>query len=209
MDGFLELVLRSRLPEVSLGPLLFSFLFFLDRNHSAVVWGLFSSSLIFLLCFPCCFLRILGQDTLVPFSHESGQMLVNKAKMWDALMLSLYMNSFPKFFYPLTVNYMGFGDKEVLPLAILHFGQKYGLIEEGPDFVGHVGNYRPGELSDSFPTTALWVLMAAITYYGSQMLEMTDHFFYFSFRLQVCSATRCSSTAPRAFRSSCTPTSAR
>ena len=69
----------------------------------------------------------------------------------------------PQVLLPSYCELLGFGDKEVLPLAILHFGQKYGLIEEGPDFVGHVGNYRPGELSDSFPTSALWVLMAAIT----------------------------------------------
>jgi len=60
-------------------------------------------------------------------------------------MLALYMNSFPTFFYPLTVNYMGLGDKEVLPMALLSLGQSYGLMTHGPDHAGHLSYLRPGE----------------------------------------------------------------
>ena len=55
------------------------------------------------------------------------------------------MNSFPTFFYPLTVNYMGLGDKEVLPMALLSLGQSYGLMTHGPDHAGHLSYLRPGE----------------------------------------------------------------
>ena len=110
----------------------------LYKKHGSVFWMDFWNS----SSAPDC-QRILGQQTLLQHSHESGQMLVNKTRMWDALMLALYMNSFPSLFYPLTVNYMGMGDKETLPMAILHHGMTYGLIKEGPDSVGHASNDKP------------------------------------------------------------------
>ncbi|QDZ22698.1 alpha-mannosyltransferase [Chloropicon primus] len=93
--------------------------------------------------------RILGPQTLLQHSHESGQMLVNKSRTWDGLMFGLYMNSFPKFFYPLTVNYMGYGDKETLPIAFLHVGLRYGIVDEGPDLVGHLSNFRSGVIGNT------------------------------------------------------------
>mmetsp|Transcript_13429 Transcript_13429/g.56382 ORF Transcript_13429/g.56382 Transcript_13429/m.56382 type:complete len:253 (-) Transcript_13429:324-1082(-) len=69
-------------------------------------------------------------------THETGQVLVNKQVVWKTLLLACYMNSFPNLFYPLTVNYMGLGEKELLPVASIYFGLKYGLIRHGPDHVG-------------------------------------------------------------------------
>ena len=79
---------------------------------------------------------IFGNSTKMTHTHESGQMLVNKERHWDALWLNLFMNSFSDFFYPLSVNYMGLGDKELLPFAIASNGDKYGLVPHGPDHVG-------------------------------------------------------------------------
>ena len=69
-------------------------------------------------------------------THESGQMLVDKQRCWPILMLACYMNSFPSLFYPMSVNYMGLGDKEIFPLAAKYLGMNYGLVDEGPDHVG-------------------------------------------------------------------------
>ena len=69
-------------------------------------------------------------------THESGQMLVNKKRAWKPLLLAYYMNSFPGLFYPLSVNFMGLGDKELFPLAAAYLGYEYGLVEKGPDHVG-------------------------------------------------------------------------
>ena len=70
------------------------------------------------------------------FTHESGQTLVNKGVVWPAITLALYMNAHWSLFYPLSVNYMGLGDKEILPLAFTFLGLRYGVIETGPDHVG-------------------------------------------------------------------------
>lgn len=79
---------------------------------------------------------ILGNATALRYTHESGQMLVKKSKTWDALALALFMNSHSEFFYPLTINYMGLGDKEIFSTALLHLGLPYGLVPHGPDHVG-------------------------------------------------------------------------
>ena len=63
-------------------------------------------------------------------------MLVKKSKTWDALALALFMNAHSEFFYPLTINYMGLGDKEIFSTALLHLGLPYGLVPHGPDHVG-------------------------------------------------------------------------
>ena len=58
-------------------------------------------------------------------------MLVKKSKTWDALALALFMNAHSEFFYPLTINYMGLGDKEIFSTALLHLGMPYGLVPHG------------------------------------------------------------------------------
>ena len=80
--------------------------------------------------------QLLGEGTRMQNSHESGQMIVNKKRHWNALWLNLFMNSHNKFFYPLTVSYMGLGDKELLPFAIASLEGTYGLVPHGPDHVG-------------------------------------------------------------------------
>ena len=79
---------------------------------------------------------VLGNATKLPFTHESGQMLVHKRKIWDALGLALFMNSHSDFFYPLSIGYMGLGDKEIVAMSLLHLGLEYGLVSKGPDHVG-------------------------------------------------------------------------
>ena len=86
--------------------------------------------------------EILGNGTWMPHTHESGQIVVHKGRHWDALWLNLFMNSFSDFFYPLTVNYMGLGDKELLPFALVSTGSTYGLVPHGPDHVGVQVGYR-------------------------------------------------------------------
>ena len=70
------------------------------------------------------------------YTHESGQMLVDKRRSWEALSLALFMNAHSDFFYPLSVGYMGLGDKELVALAFNHLGRRYGLVPHGPDHVG-------------------------------------------------------------------------
>jgi alpha 1,2-mannosyltransferase len=70
------------------------------------------------------------------WTHESGQVMVNKSKIWPALMLACYMNHHWPLFYPLINNYMGFGDKELLPVALTYVGLSYGIISKGPDHIG-------------------------------------------------------------------------
>ena len=53
-------------------------------------------------------------------THDSGQMLVQKRKGWDALMLATFMSLHADTMYPmLTRNGVGIGDKEVLPLCFM------------------------------------------------------------------------------------------
>mmetsp|Transcript_3627 Transcript_3627/g.8631 ORF Transcript_3627/g.8631 Transcript_3627/m.8631 type:complete len:192 (-) Transcript_3627:198-773(-) len=63
-------------------------------------------------------------------------MVVSKRRTWTALALATFMNAHSKFFFPLTVNYMGLGDKEIVAMAFLHLGMRYGLVPHGPDHVG-------------------------------------------------------------------------
>ena len=79
---------------------------------------------------------VLGASTKVHHTHESGQMLLDKKKVWEALRLAFFMNVHDEVFYPLTVNYLGLGDKEIIPMAFLHLKLPYGLVPHGPDHVG-------------------------------------------------------------------------
>jgi len=84
---------------------------------------------------------ILGNSSIVDHSYESGQILINKEKTWPALLLSLYMTINAHIFYPLTVGFMGFGDKEILPAALRFLNIEYGIVKHGPD---HVGVFEQG-----------------------------------------------------------------
>ena len=86
---------------------------------------------------------ILGNTSIVDHSYESGQILINKEKTWPALLLSLYMTINAAIFFPLTVGYMGFGDKEILPAALRFLDIEYGVVKHGPD---HVGVFEQGNV---------------------------------------------------------------
>lgn len=79
---------------------------------------------------------IFGNKSAVDHSYESGQILVNKEKTWPALVLALYMTMNSNVFYPLTVGYMGYGDKEIIPYALRYLDISYGIVPHGPDHVG-------------------------------------------------------------------------
>lgn len=79
---------------------------------------------------------VLGYDARANHTHESGQMVMDKKRTWEALRLALFFNAHSDVFYPLTVNYMGLGDKEIVSTAFLHLRQAYGLSPHGPDHVG-------------------------------------------------------------------------
>ena len=85
---------------------------------------------------------VLGASTKVHHTHESGQMLLDKKRVWEALRLAFFMNVHNEVFYPLSVNYMGLGDKEIIPMAFLHLKLPYGLVPHGPDHVGVQVHYR-------------------------------------------------------------------
>ena len=66
-------------------------------------------------------LLALGIDPVVNAwmgTHDSGQMLIQKRRGWDALMLATFMSLHADTIYPmLTRNGVGIGDKEVLPIC--------------------------------------------------------------------------------------------
>jgi len=64
-----------------------------------------------------------------PGSHESGQVLIDKRRAWQPLLLATYFNLRGDVFYPLFSD-NGQGDKESLPLAWLALGRgEYGLVK--------------------------------------------------------------------------------
>ena len=92
---------------------------------------------------------VMGGNTRVNHTHESGQMLLNKRRTWEALCLAAFMNVHREIFYPLTVNYMGMGDKELISTAFLHLQKPYGMEQRGPDHVGVRVHDRTGTLGNT------------------------------------------------------------
>jgi alpha 1,2-mannosyltransferase len=85
------------------------------------------------------------------FTHESGQMLVDKSKHWNALFLALYFNAFDHIFYPLFGGFMGIGDKEVFAVAMRYFKDDFTIVSHDPDHVG----IRDGSNGNIFGNTML------------------------------------------------------
>ena len=85
------------------------------------------------------------------FTHESGQMLVDKRKHWNALFLALYFNAFDHIFYPLFGGFMGIGDKEVFAVALRYFKDDFTIVPHDPDHVG----IRDGSNGNIFGNTML------------------------------------------------------
>jgi alpha 1,2-mannosyltransferase len=64
-------------------------------------------------------------------SHESGQVVLDKQRAWQPLLLAVYLNMQGDVFYPLLSSW-GQGDKETLPLAWLALRRgKFGLVPHG------------------------------------------------------------------------------
>lgn len=77
------------------------------------------------------------ESVLYNGTHETGQVFIDKPRVWPALMLAHFMNVNAHAFVPLTVNYMGWGDKELLPRALqATHGCSYGLVRTRPEHVG-------------------------------------------------------------------------
>ena len=98
---------------------------------------------------------IFGRSSMVKETHESGQMLINKGKIWRALLSALYMTYNSETFYPLTCGFLGYGDKEILPFALRKLNFSYGLIEHGPDHVGVFRRNGNSNTSDIYGNTML------------------------------------------------------
>ena len=59
---------------------------------------------------------------------ETGQLVVNKELCWTALQLVLFLNLQGSLYYSLLTNYMGMGDKETFPTAMLMLQQPYAVV---------------------------------------------------------------------------------
>jgi len=98
---------------------------------------------------------IFGRSSIVKVTHESGQMILHKGKIWPALVLALYMTYNAETFYPLTSGFLGYGDKEILPFALRKLNFSYGLIDSGPDHVGVFGKNGDANTSEIYGNTML------------------------------------------------------
>jgi alpha 1,2-mannosyltransferase len=90
-------------------------------------------------------------------SHESGQVVLDKARAWRPLLLAIHLNMRGDVFYPL-LSHNGQGDKETLPVAWLaSVGRQYGLVPHGVmalgfvDGGGHQGRAMVQSSPDSMP----------------------------------------------------------
>ena len=89
-------------------------------------------------------------------THESGQFLVSKSRVWSAFCLALFFNAHAtNVFSPLATDYMGWGDKEFMFLAFVATNSPFGRIEKPPE---HLGVRAPQR--------------AAV--YGNAMLQLDD-----------------------------------
>ncbi|DBA65601.1 TPA: hypothetical protein ACH3X2_002666 [Trebouxia sp. C0005] len=80
--------------------------------------------------------RILPQVTLPSNTFESGQMVLNKSRVWKGLVLAAFFNLQSRLYYELLGNFMGKGDKETFALGLSVAGLPYHVIATP---VGSVG----------------------------------------------------------------------
>ena len=78
----------------------------------------------------------MGAGAVANHTHESGQMVMDKKRTWEALRLALFFNAHADVFYPLTVNYMGLGDKEIVAMSLSAICGVADWCPHGPDHVG-------------------------------------------------------------------------
>ena len=119
-------------------------------------------------------------------THESGQFLVHKSRVWRALALALFMNAYPEIFSPLSGNYMGWGDKEFLASALAATKTPFARVSRLPQHVGVAVHDR-------------------ISIWGNVILLII----FISFQLLSSQVTPCSSSMTPTSHCSCTPTSAK
>lgn len=95
------------------------------REQGAVLWPDFWNSTI-----APDLLEVLGLTwELVPTgSHESGQMMFDKARTWDGLLLALFMNLKHHLYFDLLTDYLGWGDKESFAFGQIVTGKSYHRI---------------------------------------------------------------------------------
>jgi alpha 1,2-mannosyltransferase len=75
-------------------------------------------------------------------SHESGQVVIDKARAWRPLLLAIYLNMRGDVFYPLLSDH-GQGDKETLAVAWLaSVGEQYGLVSHGVNALGYITEHK-------------------------------------------------------------------
>lgn len=70
-------------------------------------------------------------------SYESGQILINKRRHWDSLLLACYFNLNGNFYYPLFSGGPGQGDKETFPMAMLAVNKTFYTIPSSVEPVGY------------------------------------------------------------------------
>ena len=68
-------------------------------------------------------------------THESGQMVMDKKRTWEALRLALFFNAHADVFTP-DRELHGSGGQKIVSTAFLHLRTPYGVAPHGPDHVG-------------------------------------------------------------------------
>ncbi|XXQ32754.1 Nucleotide-diphospho-sugar transferase domain-containing protein [Plasmodiophora brassicae] len=91
-------------------------------------------------------------------TFESGQMLINKARHWEPLMLALEMNMQAQLHYNLESgsDRCGGGDKETFAVAFDALGHSYDKVGRQPGIIGRVlpdGNYQGTAMIQYDPDT--------------------------------------------------------
>jgi hypothetical protein len=91
-------------------------------------------------------------------SHDAGQLLVNKQRGWEPLLLTLYLNLIGNIMYPL-LSYAGQGDKETYPYAWAALNRTYGLSPHGVIAVGKYEFAGPNNTKREHKGTAMLQLI--------------------------------------------------
>lgn len=82
---------------------------------------------------------------------ESGQMVLDKAVVWRALQLALFLNCQGSLYYNLLTNYLGKGDKETFPFAMRMLRLPYASVGDAHP-VGSAGEVGPPRSAGGAPT---------------------------------------------------------
>ncbi|CCX33386.1 mannosyltransferase putative-domain-containing protein [Pyronema domesticum] len=91
-------------------------------------------------------------------SSEAGQLLVDKKRHLEMLLLAVYYNIYgPGWYYELlSQGAMGAGDKETFLAAAVALGSKWHMVDKGVEFVGYTqvsGRFKGGGMVQFWPGT--------------------------------------------------------